>query len=101
MSFILNTQDIKSAKIEHYIDLAVGEASPQIYKPREGKVNGNLQKYNEPQIQFVLSQAKELIKKFNYQDVFGFSGQEDPEGDSSQFIQEWNKQALEKSIYNT
>ena len=28
VSFILNTKDINSSKIEHYIDLAVHEASP-------------------------------------------------------------------------
>ena len=42
VKFILNTQEIKGSNIDHYIDIAVGEASPQIYKPREGKVNGNL-----------------------------------------------------------
>ena len=28
ISFILNTKEIKQSKIEHYIELAVGEASP-------------------------------------------------------------------------
>jgi hypothetical protein len=46
VKFILNTSDIKGSNIESYIDLAVQEASPQIYKPREGKVNGNLQKFS-------------------------------------------------------
>lgn len=47
MKFILNSEEINESNIEHYIDLAVAEASPQIYKPRVGKVNDNLQKFNE------------------------------------------------------
>ena len=50
VSFVLNHKEIKQSKIEHYIDIAVNEASPQIYKPREGKVNGNLMKYNDEQL---------------------------------------------------
>jgi len=38
-------QNLSGTRIEQYIDIAVKEASPQIYKPREGKVNGNLQKF--------------------------------------------------------
>eukprot|EP00356_Strombidium_inclinatum_P010127 CAMPEP_0170495226 /NCGR_PEP_ID=MMETSP0208-20121228/15087_1 /TAXON_ID=197538 /ORGANISM="Strombidium inclinatum, Strain S3" /LENGTH=293 /DNA_ID=CAMNT_0010771385 /DNA_START=81 /DNA_END=963 /DNA_ORIENTATION=+ len=35
--FILNNEDISSTKIEHYIRLAVKEASPQIYNPVKGR----------------------------------------------------------------
>ena len=61
VKFILNTEEIKGSNIDHYIDLAVGEASPQIYKPREGKVNGNLMKYNEEQQTQIFKEGQELI----------------------------------------
>ena len=57
MKFILNVEDLKGTRIEHYIKLAVGETSPQIYKPREGKVNGNLDKYNNEDLKYMLKVA--------------------------------------------
>ena len=39
--FILNTSHIEGTVIEKYIDLAVSEKAPEIYKPREGRVNTN------------------------------------------------------------
>jgi hypothetical protein len=44
--FILNISHIEGTLIEHYIDLAVKEKAPEIYKPREGKVNSNIEKFN-------------------------------------------------------
>ena len=44
--FILNTSHIEGTVIERYIDLAVKEKAPEIYKPREGRVNTNMDKYN-------------------------------------------------------
>ena len=46
LQYILNVKDLTGTKIEHYLKIAVNEASPQIYKPREGKINGNLNKFN-------------------------------------------------------
>lgn len=47
LEYVLNVNDINGTKLEHYLNLAVGEASPQIYKPREGRINGNINKFNE------------------------------------------------------
>jgi hypothetical protein len=44
--FILNEPNIEGTIIEKYIDLTVAEKAPEVYKPREGKVNTNLDKYN-------------------------------------------------------
>jgi hypothetical protein len=47
LEFILNVDTISGTKIEHFLKIAVQEASPQIYKPREGKVLANLEKFDE------------------------------------------------------
>jgi len=41
MRFILNEKSIDGSNMERYIDLAVKDSAPEIYKPREGKVNLN------------------------------------------------------------
>lgn len=53
LEFIMNMEDISGTKIEHYLKIAVNEASPQIYKPRVGKVMGNKDKFNKLQLEFV------------------------------------------------
>lgn len=46
LEFIMNVEDITGTKVNHYLNLAVQEQSPQIYKPRVGKVNSNFDKFN-------------------------------------------------------
>jgi len=41
----MNVEDIAGTKVEQFLKLAVSEASPQIYKPREGKIYANLDKF--------------------------------------------------------
>ena len=47
LEFILNVETISGTKVEHFLKIAVTEASPQIYKPRVGKVLDNLEKFDE------------------------------------------------------
>lgn len=47
-------EDITGTKVHHYLKLAVAEQSPQIYKPRVGKCNGNFDKYNRVQLDFIV-----------------------------------------------
>jgi hypothetical protein len=47
LKFILNQDDLSGTKVEQYLQMAVKETSPQIYKPRSGKVNGNMDKFNK------------------------------------------------------
>lgn len=70
LEFILNVRDIANTKIEHYLNLAVKEASPQIYKPREGKINANTNKFDKDHLDFMLNIAGIYLKKFNYYDSF-------------------------------
>ena len=53
LEFILNVDTIQGTKVEHFLKIAVQEASPQIYKPREGKVLANLEKFDEQKIDFM------------------------------------------------
>ena len=46
LEFIMNVEDISGTKVHQYLKIAVSEQSPQIYKPREGKVNYNFDKFN-------------------------------------------------------
>lgn len=60
--------------IERYIDLAVAEKAPEVYKPREGKVNSNLEKYNREQLDFMFNYAKDLLTNFGYDDTYNSTG---------------------------
>ena len=93
LEFILNVESISGTKVEQYLKLAVSEASPQIYKPREGKINGNLDKFDQNSLRFVKNYAEDFITKFNYTDVF-----ESSTGQPSNFIEEFNRTNLKKSI---
>lgn len=93
--FILNTQSIEGTLIEKYIDLAVKEKAPEIYKPREGRVNSNTDKYNREQLDFMYSYAKELLINFGYDDTFTVNDQ----SLKSKFIDDFNNGSLKKSIY--
>jgi hypothetical protein len=55
--FLLNTTEIEGTNIEKYIDLTVKENAPEIYKPREGKVNTNNDKFNKAHLDFMFSYA--------------------------------------------
>lgn len=61
LEFVMNVEDITGTKVEHFLRIAVTEASPQIYKPREGKVYGNLDKFNRPQLDFMSQYAEDLL----------------------------------------
>lgn len=58
-SFVLNQKDLKGSVIEKYIEMAVKEKAPEIYKPREGKINTNADKFNQEQLAFMMHNAKE------------------------------------------
>lgn len=46
MKFILNVDSIDGTKVQKFINLAVQEKAPEIYKPRKGKVDKNRSKFN-------------------------------------------------------
>ena len=66
LEFILNVESIEGTKVHQYLQMAVAEASPQIYKPRQGKVNGNQDKFNKVQVEFISEYATQLLSRFKY-----------------------------------
>ena len=69
-SFVLNEPDLENSVIEKYVELGLKEKAPEIYQPREGKVNNNLAKFNDEHLKFMYSYAKDLIDKLGYADSF-------------------------------
>ena len=70
MCFILNVKTIEGTQIKKYIELATQEKAPEIYKPRKGKVNGNLDKFTAENIKFLGENGGETLKLFGYQHLF-------------------------------
>lgn len=94
LKFVLNISDIEGTVIEKYIDLTVAEKAPEIYKPRQGKVNTNLDKYNREQLDYMFNYSKELIVNFGYDDTYNPNGSL-----KSKFIEDFNQESLKKSIF--
>jgi hypothetical protein len=46
MRFVLNEPNLEGTRIERYVELAVQEKAPEVYKPRQGTVNSNLAKFS-------------------------------------------------------
>ncbi len=63
--------------MEHYVKLATEESSPEIYKPREGKVNGNLAKFNKVQLDYLYSYAANMLKILGYDQIYLDAGAEE------------------------
>mmetsp|Transcript_38815 Transcript_38815/g.59013 ORF Transcript_38815/g.59013 Transcript_38815/m.59013 type:complete len:112 (-) Transcript_38815:262-597(-) len=88
MQFITNTENIDGTKLERYVKMATEEDSPEIYKPREGKVNGNLEKFNRIQLDYLYSYAANLLKSFGYDEIYLGGGAEEtvPPEKQAEFI---------------
>lgn len=106
MRFILNEPNIEGTVIERYVDLTVKEKAPEIYKPRQGQVNSNLSKFNKDQLQYMLNYAREQLVKFGFAETFLDALPDlkpeysDEILSSKDFIDQFNEEALKKSIYN-
>jgi len=89
----LNAEKIDGTQIATYIDLAVSEKAPEIYKPREGKVNSNVAKFTDEHLKYMGEQAPDLLTKLGYMSLF--TGKKYKET-----LPAWNKKVLAKSIKN-
>ena len=85
--FILNAESIEGTLIERYIELAVREKAPEIYKPREGKVNSNLDKFTQEQLDYIYNYSQELIVRFGYEETYTLQKDIHPH---PKFIDEYN-----------
>lgn len=81
--------------MEKYIDLAVKDKAPEIYKPREGKANANLCKFSEDHLRYMLSFCPELITNLGYDETFTGI----PSTNEQAFINNHNQESLKKSMY--
>lgn len=70
IKFILNVRTLEGTRVEKYIELACRETAPEVYKPRKGKVNANMAKFQPIHLDFMYNYARELIEKFAYQQFF-------------------------------
>ena len=107
LEFILNVPDITGTKVEHFLNIAVEEESPQIYQPRQGKINANFDKFNQEQLDFITDYAHKFIKMFDYYDLYLKMGAvpiKDPIVDKEipnglEFIRNFNLNSLKHSMY--
>mmetsp|Transcript_17618 Transcript_17618/g.16856 ORF Transcript_17618/g.16856 Transcript_17618/m.16856 type:complete len:157 (-) Transcript_17618:42-512(-) len=95
MKFILNEPNIEGTLIEQYINLAVGEKAPEVYKPRMGHGVTNSEKYNNKHLDFMFNYAKELLVNLGYESAY--TGQ--PSKTVPKFIAEFNQEGLRKSLF--
>lgn len=70
IKFILNVRTLEGTRVEKYVALACQESAPEIYKPRKGKVNGNMAKFKALHLDFMYNYAKDVIDKFAYAEFF-------------------------------
>jgi hypothetical protein len=96
MRFILNEPNIEGTVIEKYIDLTVQEKAPEVYKPRQGQVNSNIDKYIRDELDFMFNYAKDQLTKFGYEETF--TGK--PSKQDGSFMDSFNEESLKKSIFN-
>mmetsp|Transcript_1893 Transcript_1893/g.3289 ORF Transcript_1893/g.3289 Transcript_1893/m.3289 type:complete len:310 (-) Transcript_1893:29-958(-) len=73
--FLLNTKEIEGTVVQKMIALAVADASPpEIYKPRQAKINGSFDKFDSSQLQFLYNYTEQLLQMFSYTDAFKSHG---------------------------
>ena len=50
--------------------MAVQEKSPEVYKPRQGKVSANFNKFDQIHVDFIVEYAYKYLRMFGYYDTF-------------------------------
>ena len=99
MKFIFNVESIEGTTIQKFIDLHVTKNErPEVYKPRKGKVNGNLDKFSPELLRYMREYAGELITKLGYYDLFRTDGEEGVLDTNPEFVAKFNDESRGKSI---
>ena len=94
--FLFMTKDIKDTRIEQYIKMHCKGDTKEIYKPRQGKVNGSVDLFNEAHKNTLSINCGKMMKNFGYYKLVSSSHKED-EG-IPQFIKDRNAMVLENSM---
>lgn len=97
MKFILNVESIKGTKILKYIELATKEKAPEVYKPRQGKVNNNKSKFLPQHLDFIHKNAEDLLNKLGYAHLFD---EDEKAVSNTTWIQDFNERNHKLSMKN-
>lgn len=63
---VSSPQKLVGTEIDKRIRKAAGEPRPEVYKPRCGKINANIGKFNESQIAYIIEESEDIIHKLGY-----------------------------------
>lgn len=66
MKFVFNVPKIEGTLLQSYIDIAVAEGAQKTYKPRVGRANANLDKYNQEMLDGIVQECSEQLKCLGY-----------------------------------
>ena len=66
LEFILNVDSIEGTLVHRYLKIAVSEASPKIYVPRQGKVAGNFNRIDQLHLDFLVEFEYKYLRMFGY-----------------------------------
>ena len=81
MKFIFIQEDIEETVLSQCIKLVTNEKkAPEVYKPRVGKINTNLAKFSQKQLDVIARIAGDLLKSLGYYSLL--------KQDDSQYYQE-------------
>jgi len=64
LEFIMGVPDISGTRLERYVKTAVSEKSPQMYVPRQGKVNANMHLFSENLKNSIFNKCGPLFNHF-------------------------------------
>ena len=95
MQFLLNKKNLAGTVAEKIIDLMdTGGKAPEVYKPRQGKINANRELFKQEDIDKFYGIGKEVIDKLGYTEIFTGVKQEN----EREFVVKSNAENLEKAI---
>ena len=94
---------IEGTIVNEYLKIAVNEASPQVYKPRQGKVSANFDKFDQTHKDFIVEYAHKHLRMFDYYDLFLKHGANPvaaiaEDSDIDDFMVKFNKKETERSL---
>ena len=72
--FVLAAEDISATKAQKLVEIAAAEARPENYRPREGKINKNLDKFSQKLRNQIAQEALPLLHSLGYFKYLGIFG---------------------------
>jgi hypothetical protein len=75
------------------ISKAVADNQAKLYKPRSGKVNGNLDIYTAEQLKYIVEKCGKCLQRFGYSEILDKNLKSD-----MSFFHEWNSKMIDGSV---